>query len=129
MGASLDELCPECRADLSAGLRELAERYPEDRIALLSHLRDATIRGFFGTYTFVPPEFAPMSGSRFEAELRLLGATVLDPATANAKYFFTAGTGHPTLEDPTVVGTPSPGLEAWLELMLTDDPRWESASD
>ena len=38
MGASLDGFCPECRTDLSAGLRELAARYPDDRIALVSHL-------------------------------------------------------------------------------------------
>jgi hypothetical protein len=129
MGASLDEFCPECRADQSAGLRELARRYPEDRIALVSHLRDATIRGFFGTYSLVPPEFAPMSASRFEAELRLLGTSVLDPATANAKYFFTNGDQHPTLEDPTVIGSPAPGLEAWLELMLTDSASWKSVAD
>jgi Pectinacetylesterase len=129
MGASLDAFCPLCRADLSAGLRELTARYPEDRIALVSHLEDATIRGFFGTYALLPPKLAPMSAARFEAELRLLGTTALDPATRNAKYFFTTGDEHPTLEDPTVVGTPAPGLEAWLELMLTDDPSWESASD
>ena len=29
--------------------------------------------------------------------------------TANAKYFFTVGNEHPTLEDPTVIGTPTPG--------------------
>ena len=129
MGASLDGFCPECRTDQSAGLRELAERYPDDRIALVSHLRDATIRGFFGTYAFVPPTFAPMGAARFESELRLLGTTVLDPATANAKYFFTDGDRHPTLEDPTVIGTPAPGLEAWLELMLTDAASWESVAD
>jgi hypothetical protein len=129
MGASLDGFCPECRTDQSAGLRELAERYPDDRIALVSHLQDATIRGFFGTYAFVPPTFAPMSAARFETELRLLGTTVLDPVTANAKYFFTSGDRHPTLEDPTVIVTPAPGLEAWLELMLTDAASWESVAD
>ncbi len=129
MGASLDGFCPQCRTDLSEGLRELAARYPQDRIALVSHLADATMRGFFGTYSLVPPQLAPVSASRFETELRLLGASVLDPATANAKYFFTEGAGHPTLEDPTVVGTPAPGLEAWLELMFTDSPSWRSESD
>jgi hypothetical protein len=130
LGASLDGFCPECRTDLSAGLRELTERYPEDRIALLSHLQDLTIRGFFATFTLTPtPSFTVMSASRFEAELELLGTSVLDPVTRNGKYFFTAGDGHPTLEDPTVVDTPAPGLEAWLELMLTDSASWESASD
>jgi hypothetical protein len=129
MGASLEGFCPECRTDLSAA-RELGERYPQDRIALLSHLQDATIRGFFGTFTVLPtPAFTPMPADRFEAELRLLGASVLDPSTTNGRYFFTAGDGHPTLEDPTVVTTPGPGLEAWLELMLTDSAGWESVTD
>jgi hypothetical protein len=129
MGASLDGFCPQCRTDLSQGLREVAARYPQDRIALVSHLADATMRFFFGTYALVPPQFAPMSASRFETELRLLGTGVLDPATANGKYFFTSGNQHPTLEDPTAIGTPAPGLEAWLELMFTDSPSWRSASD
>ncbi len=130
MGASLDGFCPECRADLSQGLREIAERYPDDRLALLSHLQDLTIRGFFGTFTLVPtPALTPMPADRFEAGLRSLGATVMDPATANARYFFTAGEQHPTLEDPTVVTTPPPGLEPWLELMLSDSASWESETD
>ncbi|WP_242333200.1 pectin acetylesterase-family hydrolase [Anaeromyxobacter sp. SG66] len=130
MGASLDGFCPGCRTDLSQGLRELAERYPGDRIALLSHLQDLTIRGFFGTFTLLPsPAFTPMPADRFEAELRLLGTSVMDPATSNAKYFFTTGDAHPTLEDPTVVTTPAPGLEAWLELMLADSAAWESETD
>ena len=36
---------------------------------------------------------------------------------------------HPTLEDPGRVPTPAPGLPAWLEQMLSDDPAWASASD
>ncbi len=55
MGASLDAFCPSCQADFSQGLRALAARYPQDRIALLSHLQDLTIREFFGTYTITPP--------------------------------------------------------------------------
>jgi hypothetical protein len=130
LGASLDPFCPGCRTDLSEGLREITARHPEDRVALLSHLGDETIRGFFGTFTLLPsPGFAPMPAATFEAELRLLGTSVMDPVTENAKYFYTAGPGHPTLEDPTVISTPAPGLEAWLELMLSDSASWESASD
>jgi pectinacetylesterase len=130
MGASLDGFCPGCRTDLSQGLRELAERYPRDRIALLSHLQDRVIRGFFGTFTLLPsPALTPIPADRFEAELRSLGTSVMDPATSNAKYFFTTGDAHPTLEDPTVITTPAPGLEAWLELMLTDSAAWESETD
>jgi hypothetical protein len=128
IGASLDPFCPSCAADYSQGLRELVRRYPEDRIALLSHLEDSVIRGFFGTFTLAPPGLVPMPAEEFEAALRSLGTTVLDPATPNAKYFFSEGDAHPTLEDPTVVTTPAP-LADWLELMLSDSPAWTSASD
>jgi hypothetical protein len=129
IGASLDAFCPSCASDLSQGLREVERRFPEDRVALLSHLQDETIRGFFGTITQSPPFVAPMSASAFEAALRSLGASVMDPATPNAKYFFAAGTAHPTLEDPPAVTSPAPGLAAWLELMLSGSPGWTSAAD
>lgn len=130
IGASLDGFCPGCRTDMSAGLREILTRYPQDRVALLSHLHDEVIRGFFGTITITPtPALTPMPADEFEAELRRLGTTVMDPATPNAKYFYAAGDRHPMLEDPTTVMTPSPGLEAWLELMLSDSASWASASD
>jgi hypothetical protein len=130
IGASLDGFCPECPADMSAGLREIVSRYPQDRVALLSHLQDSVIRGFFGTITLTPaPAITPMPADTFEAQLRLLGTSVMDPATTTAKYFFTVGTSHPTLEDPTAIVTPSPGLQAWLDLMLSDSAAWASASD
>jgi hypothetical protein len=69
-----------------------------------------------------------MPASQFAAELRRLGTTVMDPLP-NARYFFTAGSGHPTLDDPDAIATPAPGLAAWLELMLSDSPEWRSASD
>jgi len=131
LGATLDGFCPECRTDMSAGLREITARYPDDRVALVSHLQDEVIRGFFGTLTLDGGElvFTSMPAERFEADLRTLGTTVMDPATANAKYFFTAGDGHPTLEDPTAIATPSPGLPEWLDLMMSDSAGWTSVSD
>src|SRR5512138_1097 len=41
MGAALG-FCPDCQTDMSAGMKELKQRYPEDRIALLSHNEDET---------------------------------------------------------------------------------------
>ena len=79
MGASLDAFCPSCQADFSQGLRALAARYPQDRIALLSHLQDLTIREFFGTYTLSPPSFNAMPATDFEAALRALGTDAMDP--------------------------------------------------
>jgi hypothetical protein len=130
LGASLDPFCPGCRDDMSGALRELARRYPQDRIALLSHLQDEVIRAFYATLTLTPaPALTPMPAAKFEAELRRLGTTVLDPATANGKYFFSAGTRHPMLDDPPVMTTPPPGLPAWLDLMQSDSAEWRSASD
>jgi hypothetical protein len=129
LGVSLDPFCPACRADLSQGLVELLRRYPSDRMALLSHLRDAVIRSFFGTVTLTPsPVIGQVPGPTFEAELRHLGTTVVD-AAPNGRTFFTAGDVHPTLDDPGRQATPAPGLPAWLELMVSDAPGWASASD
>jgi hypothetical protein len=129
LGASLDPFCPGCRQDLSQGLRTLLARYPADRMALIDHLQDAVIRGFYGTLTLTPtPVFGAMPAATFEADLRRLGATVLAPSP-NGRYFFSAGDAHPTLEDPGRVTTPSPGLPAWLQQMLSDDPAWASVSD
>jgi hypothetical protein len=129
LGASLGSFCPGCRTDMSQGLHEIFARHPDDRVALLSHLQDLTIRGFFGTFTLLPsPTFVPMDAAAFETELRRLGTEVIAPA-ANAEYFFTQGEGHPTLEAPALVTTPGDGLEPWLELMLADSPGWQSAAD
>jgi hypothetical protein len=133
LGVSLDAFCPGCRQDLSQGLREILKRHPRDRVALVEHLQDAVIRGFYGTYTldtrtFPPaPVAGPMAASTFEAALRRLGTTVLDPSP-NGRYLFSAGDAHPTLEDPGRVTTPAPGLTAWLQQMLSDDPAWGSVS-
>jgi hypothetical protein len=98
-------------------------------MALIDHLQDAVIRGFYGTLTLTPtPVFGAMPAATFEADLRRLGATVLTPSP-NGRYFFSAGDAHPTLEDPGRVTTPSPGLPAWLQQMLSDDPAWASVSD
>lgn len=131
LGAALDYFCPGCRSDMSRGMTEVAAHFPGDRIALVSHLQDLTIRQFFGTITLAPPYVVPMDGATFEGHLRDLG-DLLDPGTGNAKYFFTsspAATDHVTLADPTVVTTPSSGLGAWIQQLVSDDAGWGSVSD
>lgn len=127
MGASLDAFCPECPSDLSMGLVHVLASYPQDRVALLSHTQDAVICGFFGTFTQTPPYLVPKDPLTFESELRALGTTVIAPA-ANGRYFYTSGTGHPTLEDPSAITTPAPGLPAWIDEMLSDSPSWASVA-
>ena len=128
LGGTLDPFCPQCRDDLSQALVELLRRYPSDRMALVSHLQDRVIRAFYGTVSLSPPTIGPMPADRFEAELRRLATTVLDPSP-NGRFFYTAGDGHPTLDDPGRITTPSPGLAAWLDQMLSGAPGWGSASD
>jgi hypothetical protein len=128
LGEALDHFCPGCRADMAAGMTEVAAHYPGDRIALVSHLQDQIIRQFF----YDPGTFSPMDAAVFEAELRRLGDSALDPATTNAKYFFTNSPtpgAHPALDDPTAVTTPGAGLVDWLEKMVSDDPAWLSDTD
>jgi hypothetical protein len=130
LGASLDGFCPGCRSDFSGTLREIVRRYPGDRVALVSHLQDEVIRGFFGTITILPsPALTPMPAETFAAELRRLGRDVLDPASPNGRFFFATGDRHPTLDDPGAIASPPPGLPAWLDLMLSDSPAWVSTSD
>jgi len=130
LGASLGAFCPDCPNDMSAGIRELNQRYPADRKALLSHLQDETIRTFFGTLTLAPaPALVPMDAGAFEAALRALGAANLAPPSTTAAYFYASGTEHPMLvPDPSAIATPPPGLPAWMEQMLSDDLAWASAA-
>jgi hypothetical protein len=130
LGASLDAFCTTCRADLSDGIREIAHRYPSDRLALISHLQDLTIRTFFATIDETTLTVAVMPADRFQSALVNLKTTVMDPVGARCFYTNTPSpTAHPSLEDPTRVTTPAPGLAPWIELMLSDDPSWTSVSD
>jgi hypothetical protein len=130
LGASLDAFCTTCRADLSDGIREIAQRYPSDRLALISHLQDLIIRSFFATIDETTLTVAVMPADRFQAALVNLKTTVMDPVGARCFYTNTPDpTAHPSLEDPTKVTTPAPGLAQWIELMLSDDPNWKSVSD
>src|SRR5206468_1167968 len=43
LGPFLDPICPDCRDDFSALIPAAAKLYPNDRMALLSSMRDGTI--------------------------------------------------------------------------------------
>ncbi len=127
LGEALDPVCVDCRADLSSAFRELSKLHPHDRIAFLSHLRDPVMSGF----TLSTP-------SGFETALRRLEAAVFAP-TPNARVFYDADGGtldaHMLLTPAEPSGTDSYvashvegglALSDWLELMVSDDPRWVS---
>ena len=110
----LDPLCgAACRTDLSAGLAAVARKYPQDRMALLSSVRDEVISGYY-----------QIDGGQLEAALGALAADVIAPAP-NARFFFVSGSTHTMLGKPVafVEGVP---LLRWLEQQWTDDPAWTS---
>ncbi len=89
---SLGAFCPECVTDLRAGMSELSKRYRNDRIALLSYTRDATIRSFFGTVSlFTNPPLTPVPAATYQAALYGLAGQMDAYPDANARYFFEDG--------------------------------------
>ncbi len=116
LDVALDPLCGDaCRADLSAGLAALLARYPGDRLALLSSLRDQVISGYF-----------VLGGARFEQELRRLVAEVIAPAPG-ARAFLVDGATHPMLDRPGAFTQGVP-LVTWLAQQVGDDPAWATQS-
>jgi hypothetical protein len=115
LGTALDENCGvDCRTDFSIAYTRLSERYPNDRFALLSSLRDQVIRTYFG-----------LSPTTFESALLEMSAAVIDPLP-NFRYFFTTGEEHTMLGAPDQFETGGVDLFEWMQLMVTDDAGWES---
>jgi hypothetical protein len=128
LNQALDPVCDDCRTDLSAAYRELAELHPEDRIAFLSHAQDPVMTAFMLS---TPGGFAD--------DLRQLEAAVFAP-TSNARVFYDADGGqvdaHMLLTPATPSGSASyvasheedgVTLAGWLERMVADDPGWATA--
>lgn len=115
LGTALDENCgTDCRMDFSLAYTRLSERYPNDRFALLSSLRDNVIRTYFG-----------LSPTTFESALLEMAAGVIDPLP-NFRYFFTTGEEHTMLGSPADFVTQGVNLNEWMQLMVTDSADWES---
>ncbi|HEX2573848.1 MAG TPA: pectin acetylesterase-family hydrolase [Polyangia bacterium] len=111
----LDPLCPTCRNDFSSYLPVLANKYPHDRVALLSFTQDQVIRLFFN-----------QDGNTFQANLYDLGTRVLDPLPSY-RYYYLAGDTH-TLLPTASTRTSADGVTLfdWLAQMVGDDPTWIS---
>lgn len=109
---TLSPLCPGCRDDLSQSLPALAQRYPADRLALLSTRRDAVIRSYL-----------LQSPAGFERALLQLVDQRVAPL-AGARAFLVPGEGHALLQDPAAQVAGGVGLLAWLGQMIDDDPAW-----
>ncbi|WP_225410183.1 pectinacetylesterase family protein [Stigmatella hybrida] len=113
--AALEAIDPAVKEDFSALYPVLARKYPEDRMALLSSLRDETIRGYFQ----LTPEV-------FETALRDLATTVIAPLP-RTRTFLTPGEGHTLLTQPAAQRSQEVGLLDWLQQMHTaSDAEWKS---
>jgi hypothetical protein len=111
----LDPVCGEaCKKDFSIATRTLAQRYSNDRLALLCSLQDEVIRNYF-----------LLSPSGFQGELLLMTENTLEKLP-NFRYFYVGGETHTMLGNMgrfTSQGTP---LKTWLTQFINDDPAWSS---
>lgn len=114
LGETLGKFCATCKDDVSAAIPLLVQKYPRDRMALLSSLQDRTIR----TYLL-------MSAQAFEMNLNQLAEKRLDP-TANFRYFFISGESHTMLGKPAGYKSQSTALPVWLKSMVGDSAEWKS---
>ncbi len=107
--------CTMCSERLESLVEYYTQRFRlPARMALLSYLQDRTISGYFS----VQP-------NAFEAQLRALGRDQLNPS-ANARYFYAAGSNHVLLGSPNLRGADGTTLGAFLQQMLNNDPAWRS---
>jgi hypothetical protein len=113
LGEVLDPICgAACMSDFSQAIKILADRYKNDRMALLSSLQDQTIRNYF-----------LLSPTGFQGELTMMAHDILDPTT-NFKYFFVDGQTHTMLGNVGNFMSQGTPLQTWLTQLVNDDPAW-----
>jgi hypothetical protein len=109
-------LCGEaCLLDLSELVPALAERWPDDRLALLSSTQDEVIRAFVG-----------LGPAGFEQAILRLRRERFDPLP-NAATFLVPGSGHTMLGAPARYSAGGVPLLGWLGQQVSRDPAWASA--
>ena len=111
---ALDPVCPECRNDLSRATVSIAQRFPNDRLALLTSTQDQVIRGYF-----------MLSASDFEASLNTMLTEVLSPQP-NFRYYVVPGQFHTFLGNPDQNPAQGVKLTDWLSTMVNDGTGWQS---
>ncbi len=131
LGGALTPLCGlECATDMSLVFPALQRKYPGDRLALLSSTQDATIRGFFGTFTSTPPFVTPMDATTFENALRALASQIEDATPPGETHaFVVVGTSHTMLGHPAdFTSSQGTNLVDWLGQQVNDSTSWSSAT-
>lgn len=114
MGAALGALCPTCQDDWSAIVPALVQKYPDDRMALLSSANDKTMSGYY-------------KQSETDFALNLLNLTTyrFNP-TAHFRYFIPTGEAHTMLMSLPLHIQNGVQVTTFLTQMVTDDPAWKS---
>jgi hypothetical protein len=112
LGALLDPQCA-CRNGFEPALQALTQRFPNDRISLLSYQQDSVIPAFYG-----------ITEAQFQTDLNATVAGAIAPA-ANARSYLVAGSGHVMLFN---TGSIDQGvtLTTWLAQQVGDSPAWTS---
>ncbi|MBL8605810.1 MAG: esterase [Myxococcales bacterium] len=105
-----------CKDDLSLFPKAVAQKYPKDRMALLSSQQDQTIRTYF-----------QLQPADFQAALEKLNADVLTPLP-NYRHFVVPGASHTMLGDPAKYTAGGVGLFTWLGQMSSGDAAWASVA-
>jgi hypothetical protein len=116
LGDTVNAVCPTCRDDLSSMYTVLSQKYPADRLALVSALQDPVISAYFA-----------LSLAQFEASLRSTVKDRFDP-TANARAYLVAGAQHGFVAMTTTTVVAGVSLEKWLDALVNGDPTWATVS-
>lgn len=111
---ALEATCPECRNDLSQALKHTAQRFPQDRMALLSSTQDSVIRSYFG-----------LTADNFQAALNTTVTDVFEPQP-NFRAYLSAGQFHTFLGTPDAHPVQGVKLTDWLGQMVREEAGWKS---
>lgn len=112
LGALLDPQC-SCRNGFEPALQALTQRFPSDRVSLLSYEQDSVIPSYFG-----------LTATQFQTDLNATATGAIVPA-ANARSFFVSGSGHVLLFAPSTL-TQGVSLTTWLAQQIGDSAAWTS---
>jgi len=111
-GSLLDPLCEgACRSGFGAALSAVAERWPDDRLAVIASLRDAVVSGYF-----------EVREVDLEADLRAMASGIVAPLP-NARAFLVPGERHALLTSPADYAQ-GVTLLGWISAGLDGDPAW-----
>lgn len=106
--------CPTCSSDLSQAYVAIQNKYPTDRLSLLSYTQDQVIRAYLGG----------KAGAQFQTDLYQLATARFD-STSTSRVFYITGDSHVLLTsgEPTSQGTT---LTTFLTQQLSNAAGWNS---